>query len=195
MKGIFTPTEAGAVGLFTILLITMLKGDVRLPGLRKSTIEALRTSTMITMLIAASMILGHFVAVTDIPSNVSRSLTVLPFPRPIILSIIFIVYLIGGSFLDDLAFMILATPIFFPTMVQLGYNPIWLCVMISVVVGIGSVIPPVAICVFIVKNVTKVPIGIIYRGVCPFLISLVLCMVLMWIFPQIVLYLPSVFTK
>ena len=150
---------------------------------------------MIILLIAASMMLGHFVAVTDMPAKISVLLTGLPVHRHITLCIIFVVYLVGGTFIDDLAFMILATPIFFPTMTKLGYDPIWLCIMISVVIGIGCIIPPVAICVFIVKNITKVPIGIIYKGVYPFLISLVLCMLLMFIFPQIVLYLPSVLMK
>jgi C4-dicarboxylate transporter DctM subunit len=195
LKGFFTPTEAGAVGLFVVLVITIAKREIAFKGIVKSTNEALRTSVMIILLIAASMMLGHFVAVTDIPAKISVFLTGLPVHRHITLCIIFVVYLIGGTFIDDLAFMILATPIFFPTMTKLGYDPIWLCIMISVVIGIGCIIPPVAICVFIVKNITKVPIGIIYKGVYPFLISLVLCMLLMFIFPQIVLYLPSVLMK
>jgi C4-dicarboxylate transporter, DctM subunit len=195
LKGFFTPTEAGAVGLFVVLVITIAKREITFKGIIKSTNEALRTSVMIILLIAASMMLGHFVAVTDIPAKISVLLTGLPVHRHITLCIIFVVYLIGGTFIDDLAFMILATPIFFPTMIKLGYDPIWLCIMISVVIGIGCIIPPVAICVFIVKNITKVPIGIIYKGVYPFLISLVLCMFLMFIFPQIVLYLPSVLMK
>jgi C4-dicarboxylate transporter, DctM subunit len=195
LKGFFTPTEAGAVGLFVVLVITIAKREITFKGIVKSTNEALRTSVMIILLIAASMMLGHFVAVTDIPAKISVLLTSLPVHRHITLCIIFVVYLIGGTFIDDLAFMILATPIFFPTMTRLGYDPIWLCIMISVVIGIGCIIPPVAICVFIVKNITKVPIGIIYKGVYPFLISLVLCMLLMFIFPRIVLYLPSVLMK
>jgi TRAP-type C4-dicarboxylate transport system permease large subunit len=64
--------------------------------------------------------------------------------------------------------------------------------MVALTVCIGSVIPPVAICVFVVKNITKVPMGVIYRGVYPFLISLVLVVVLIFLFPQIVLFLPGV---
>ena len=67
--------------------------------------------------------------------------------------------------------------------------------MISVVIGLGSIIPPVAICVFIVKQITKVPIGIVYKGVYPFLISILLCVILLFIFPQIATYLPSVLMK
>jgi C4-dicarboxylate transporter DctM subunit len=80
-------------------------------------------------------------------------------------------------------------------MIALGYDPIWLCIMLSVVLGIGCIIPPVAICVFIVRQITKVPIGTIYKGVYPFLISLIFCMILLFVFPRIATYLPSVLMK
>ncbi len=83
--------------------------------------------------------------------------------------------------------MILATPIFFPIMAKLGYDPLLIGIMVALTVCIGSVIPPVAICVFVVRNITKVPMGVIYSGVYPFLISLVLVVVLAFLFPQIVL--------
>jgi TRAP-type C4-dicarboxylate transport system permease large subunit len=105
------------------------------------------------------------------------------------------VYELGGSFIDDLAFMILATPIFYPAVLKLGFNPLWFGILIGVVVMIGVVIPPVAVCVFVVKNITKEPMGRIYRGVMPFLLSLVVVWGLMFLFPQLALWLPSVFYK
>ena len=111
------------------------------------------------------------------------------------MGLIIFVYLIGGSFIDDLAFMILATPIFYPAMLKLGYDPLWAGIMICITVMIGSVIPPVATLVFIVKNITKVPINVIYSGVYPFLIGLVVAAILLFIFPQISLFLPSYLMK
>ncbi len=87
--------------------------------------------------------------------------------------------------------MILATPIFFPAVVKLGFNPIWFSMVVAITVMIGVVIPPVAICVFIVKQITKIPMGIIYQGVYPFLISLVLGGILLFIFPQLATWLPT----
>jgi C4-dicarboxylate transporter DctM subunit len=150
---------------------------------------------MIVLLIATSAMLGKFIAVTDIPSAIAQLLKNLPVHRHVTLCIIFVIYLIGGTFMDDLAFLILATPIFWPSMIALGYDPIWLCIMLSVVLGIGCIIPPVAICVFIVRQITKVPIGTIYKGVYPFLISLIFCMILLFVFPRIATYLPSVLMK
>ena len=89
----------------------------------------------------------------------------------------------------------MATPIFYPAIVNMGYDPIWACIMLSLTVCVGSVIPPVAMCVFVVKNITKVPMGVIYKGVYPFLIALFLCVALLFVFPELTLYLPSVLMK
>jgi tripartite ATP-independent transporter DctM subunit len=195
LKGFFTPTEAGSIGTFAVILLCLVKRDINFAGLKKSFAEALRTTCMVLMIVAASMVLGHFVAVTDIPMAVADWVAHLPLHRHIVMGFIFIIYLIGGSVIDDLAFMILATPIFFPAITQLGYDPIWACIMVSLTVCIGSVIPPVAMPVFVVKNITKVPMSVIYSGVYPFLIALVVCVVLLFIFPSLTLYLPTVLMK
>jgi len=131
--------------------------------------------------------------VTTIPQKTADWVVQLPVNRYIILFMICIIYEIGGSFIDDLAFMILATPIFYPAVLKLGFNPIWFGILISVVVMIGVVIPPVAVCVFVVKNITKEPIGRIYKGVAPFLISMIVVWGLLFFFPQLALWLPSLF--
>ncbi|MBP1748456.1 MAG: transporter, DctM subunit [Deltaproteobacteria bacterium] len=195
MNGFFTPTEAGSIGTFAVLVLCVVKGDIKFNGIRQSIKEALRTSCMVLVIVASSTVLGHFIAVTNIPNEVAQWVINLPVNRHIIMGLIFIIYLIGGSFIDDLAFMILATPIFYPAIVGMGYDPIWACIMIALTVCVGSVIPPVAMCVFVVKNITKVPMNIIYQGVYPFLISLILCVILLFMFPQLTLYLPGVFMK
>ncbi len=195
MDGFFTPTEAGAVGSFAVLILAIVKGGLNFKGYVKSLMEALRTAGMILMLIAGSAVLGHFIAVTNIPQNTADWLVALPLNRYIIVILICIVYQIGGSFIDDLAFMILATPIFYPAIIKLGFNPLWFGILIGVVVMIGVVIPPVAVCVFVVKNITKEPMGRIYKGVTPFLISLTLVWGILLFVPQLALWLPSLFYK
>ncbi len=195
MQGFFTPTEAGSVGTFAVLLLSILKKDLTWKGYVKSIHESLRTACMVLMLIVGSTILGHFLAVTKIPMLAADWIIGLQFPRELTMVIIALIYLLGGSFIDDLAFMILATPIFFPVVLKLGYDPIWFGMMIGITVMIGVVIPPVAINVFVVKNITKVPFGVIYRGVYPFLISLGVCALLLFLFPPLALYLPGRFMK
>ena len=195
MWGWFTPTEAGAMGTFAVLVLAVVKRNISFNGYVKSVREALQTAGMILMLIAGSAVFGHLIAVTNIPQKTADWLVALPLNRYLIMILICFVYEIGGSFIDDLAFMILATPIFFPAAMKLGFDPIWYGIVIGVVVMIGVVIPPVAVCVFVVSNITKEPIGRIYKGVAPFLISLVLVWGLLFVFPQLALWLPSLFYK
>jgi len=195
MQGFFTPTEAGGVGTFAVLLLALLKRDMTWKRYMTSVKEALRTAIMVLMLVAGSAILGHFIAITNIPQNIADWVVALPLNRHLILFLICIIYLVGGSFIDDLTFMILATPIFYPAVLKLSFDPIWFGILLGVVLMIGVVIPPVAICVFVVKNITKVPMGTIYKGVTPFLISLGLMWGLLLVFPQLALWLPSLMFK
>jgi len=195
MKGFFTPTEAGSVGTFAVLVLSIAKRDINFKGYVKSVVESLRTACMVLMLIAGSTVLGHFLAVTKIPMITADWVVTLPLHPYTVMVIIGFIYLIGGSFIDDLAFMVLATPIFYPVIQKLGFNPIWFGMIIMITVMIGVVVPPVAINVFVVKNITKVPFGVIYRGVLPFLLSLVVCAVLLFIFPGICTWLPDLLMK
>lgn len=190
-KGFFTPTEAGSAGTFAVLLLSLLKRDIDFRGIVKSVAESMRTACMTLMLIAGSTILGHFIIVSKIPMHAADWVMTLPLPPAVIMLLILIIYEIGGSFIDDLAFMVLATPIFFPIVVKLGYDPIWFGVVLHIFVMIGIVIPPVAMNVFVVRNITNVPFTTIYKGVYPFLISMILCAALLFLFPEICLYLPN----
>ena len=195
MKGIFTPTEAGSIGTFAVLLLVILKGNLKFKGYVDSMWQALKTACMVFMMVVGSLIMGHFLAVTKIPMETAEWLGSLPVNRYLIIALIIIIYNIGGSFIDDFAFMMLATPVFFPAIMKLGFDPYWFGIIIMVTMMIGGIIPPVAMNVFIVKNITKVPFGVIYSGCYPFLIALVLCVVLLCVFPQIVTFLPSVMMK
>jgi C4-dicarboxylate transporter, DctM subunit len=192
LKGFFTPTEAGSVGTFLVLLLTVTRRDLNWSKFLKSVTESLRTACMVLILLAGSTVLGHFIAVTKIPMITAGWITSLDVAPWVVMIFIAFIYLIGGSFIDDLAFMILATPIFYPAIEKLGYNPVWFGIMIGVTVMAGVVIPPVAINVFVVKQITKTPFGVIYAGVYPFLISLVVAAVLLFVFPGLATWLPGV---
>ncbi len=193
MVGYFTPTEAGACGAFAVLILTILRRDMTFGKFVKSMTESLRMTVMIVFLIAASTALGHFITVTNLPMKAADWIIGLPLNRYVIMALILLIYEIGGSFIEDMAFVILATPIFFPAVVKLGFDPLWFGIIIGIVIMIGIVIPPVAVSVFVVKNITNVPIKTIYKGIAPFLISLVAVTVLLFIFPEIATWLPSKF--
>ena len=194
MKGFFTPTEAGSVGCFAIGLLAFAKRDFNLKGFNQTLTDSLLSSGMVIILIVGSTIFGHFIAVTKIPLVVADWVLHLPLNRYMILTLISLIYLLGGSFIDDLAFMILATPIFYPVVVKLGFDLIWFGIFLQIVVMIGVIIPPMAVNIFIVHKMTKVPVGEIYKGVTPFLVGLVLAAILLVMFPELALWIPSLIT-
>jgi C4-dicarboxylate transporter, DctM subunit len=195
MQGFFTPTEAGSVGTFAVLVLTLFKRDMNLKRFVKAVNETLRIACMVMMLIAGATILGHFFAVTRTPYIVATWLGGLEVDRTVIMLIIIAVYLIGGSFIEDLAFLILATPIFLPVVLKLGYDPVWFGVIVSVVTMIGVILPPMAINAFVVSGVCKVPIGTVYRGIYPYLIGMTVCLLILLFFPQISMWLPNMLIK
>jgi len=195
MEGLFTPTEAGSVGTMAVLLLSVATRRLTFRGFLKSVDESLRNACMVLVLIAGSTVLGHFLAVTKIPMLTAEWVTTLPLPRYGIMLVIALIYLIGGSFIDDLAFMILATPIFYPAVLKMGFDPLWFGMVVGVTVMIGVIVPPVAINVFVVRNITKVPLSTIYHGVYPFLTALVFVGLLLFIFPQLATFLPSLLAR
>jgi C4-dicarboxylate transporter DctM subunit len=193
--GLFTPTEAGSAGTAAVVGLVFFQRNLDVKGLWKSVKESLGASCMVLVLIAGSLVLGRFIAVAKIPMLIADWIVTLPLPPELIMCLIIVIYLLGGSVLDDVAFMVLATPIFYPSVVKLGFDPIWFCIILAVTLGIGVLVPPVAVAVFVVKGITKESMGLVYKGSAPFLLSLVACLALLFIFPGLATYLPSVLMK
>ncbi len=191
LEGFFTPTEAGSIGAFAVGLLAFITRQINLKMLFKSLEESLVTACMVLFLIAGSAIFGHFITVTKIPMIAADWIMDLPLKPSLIVVFIGLIYLVGGSFIDDLAFLMLATPIFYPVIVKLGYDLIWFGVFIQLVVMVGVIIPPVAMNVFVVRNVTNDPLSVIFKGVTPFLLSFVFIVFLLFLFPQLALFIPS----
>lgn len=191
MVGFFTPTEAGSVGAMAVLILAIVKKEITLQGFVKVAMESLYISCMILVLLAGATILGHFFAVTRTPYLVGDFLSALPVNRYIIVVFVLLVYLIGGEFIEDMAFFVLATPIFVPLILNLGFDLIWFGMVLSITMGIGVIIPPMAVNVFVVSGIAKVPIGTVYKGIYPYLIGMCICVLLLMLFPQIALWLPN----
>jgi TRAP-type C4-dicarboxylate transport system permease large subunit len=147
------------------------------------------------LLVAGSSVLGRFIAVSTIPQLMSDWVAVLKINRNIIMIMICFVYLIGGSFIDDLAFMIMATPIFYPAVQKLGFDPLWFGIMVGITQMIGLVIPPVASAVFIVHKLSKTPMSTVYKGAVPFVFGIMIVAALLFAFPDMALFLPRLLMK
>ena len=191
--GYFSATEAGAIGAGSILLITLLRGQLKWDGFIKSLKDTTRTSAMIMLLVAGAMVFGRFIAVSRLPFEMANWAANLNLPPFMIMAVILIIYLILGCFIDALALVLLTVPIFYPVVTDvLGYNPIWFGVITVLVVAMGVITPPVGMNVFIIKGVVKdVPLETIFKGVWPFIIAIFACIALLIIFPQIATFLPN----
>ncbi|MBN1829458.1 MAG: TRAP transporter large permease [Deltaproteobacteria bacterium] len=190
--GVFTPTEAGAVGAMGTLLLALISGHLPWSGLKASFAETTRMSCMILMIVAGATVFGHFLAVTRIPFDVAGWIAGFDLPPSIVMLFIIGVYLVGGCFMDALALIMLTVPIFFPVVVSLGFDPIWFGVIVVLITQIGVITPPVGVNVYVVSGVARdVPLQVIFKGVLPLLLALVAATLLLVIFPSIALLLPA----
>jgi len=190
--GFFTPTEAGAVGACGTLVVAVGRRNLSWQGFVTSLFETTRMSCMILIIVAGATIFGHFLAVSRIPFDIAHWIAGFHLPRYAIMSIIILLYLIGGCVIDALALIMLTVPIFFPVVTNLGYDPLWFGVIIVLITQIGVITPPVGVNVYIVSGVARdVPLETIFKGVMPLLIALIIGTFLLIPFPEIALFLPG----
>nr|WP_320190904.1 TRAP transporter large permease [uncultured Desulfobacter sp.] len=194
--GLFTPTEAASVGAFGVLVIAVAKRQLSWKGFVKSLMETLTTSCMVLMLIAGAVIFGKFLAVTRIPFEIASWVSGLDMAPALVIAVIIFIYFLGGCFMDALAFVTLTVPIFFPVVMELGYDPIWFGIIIVMVTEMGVITPPVGINVYVVYGVAQkvlshhVALEKIFKGITPFLIALIIGVIILIAFPGIILFLP-----
>ncbi len=190
--GIFTPTEAAAVGAFLTLVIAMARRQLSWEGFVKSLADTTRISCMVMVIVTGAVIFGHFMAITRIPFDLANWVCALPLPNYAIMGIIILVYLFGGCFMDALAMIMLTIPIFYPVALALGFHPIWFGVAIVLVTEMGVITPPVGVNVYVVHGIARdVSLEVIFKGVAPFVLALLVCVAILLKFSQIVLFLPG----
>ncbi len=190
--GLFTPAEAGAAGSFFAVVISVLQGRLSWKGFIASVTDTLRISCMVIMIVAGAMIFGRFLAVTRIPFDIASWVVDLPVSGTFIMMIIFAIYIVGGAVMDALALLLITIPIFFPVSQELGYDPIWFGVTITVVTTLGAVTPPVGATTYVVGGMAKnVRLEEVFKGVTYFLPAYILCILLLMAFPALVTFLPS----
>lgn len=194
--GLFTPTEAAAVGAFGVFAVSLIRRQLTWDGFVKSLYETLGTSCMVMLLIAGAVVFGKFLAVTRIPFNIATWVGGFDLPPAMIMAVVVLIYFFGGCFMDALAFVTLTVPIFFPVVMALGYDPIWFGIIIVMVTEMGVITPPVGINVYVVFGVARrvigeVPLESIFKGIFPFLLAVIAGIIILMIFPQIILFLPN----
>ncbi len=190
--GLFTPAEAGATGSLLAVIISSVQGRLTWKGLVSSLTDTLQVSCMVITIISGAVVFGRFLAVTRIPFDIASWVVGLPVPKSVIMAIIFVIYIVGGAVMDALALLLITIPIFFPVATQLGYDPIWFGVSITVVTTLGAVTPPVGATTYVVGAMAKdVPLEDVFKGVAFFLPAYIICLFLLIVFPEIITFLPS----
>lgn len=189
--GIFTPTEAGGIGAFGAIVITMASRRVSVKQLFEAMLEAGQTAAMVFMMIIGAYILMKFLAISKLPLFLSETVAALPLNRWVVFAGIILLYIVLGMFLDIFSAVIMTIPVIFPLVQALGFDPLWFGVIVVIVCEMGLVTPPVGLDVFVLSGAIDVPLFTIFRGVAPFLVAMVICILLLSFFPQIALFLPS----
>jgi C4-dicarboxylate transporter DctM subunit len=189
--GVFSPTEAGALGAFGSIIITMVGRRLTYKIFSASVVETAKTSGMIASIIIGAFIFMRFMTVSALPNALAGFISDLNMNRYLVFVIIVVIYIILGMFTDIIASVIITIPVIYPVIMQLGFDPIWFGVMVVIFMEMGMITPPVGLNVFVLGGMTKVPLGTIFNGVWWFVGSMMVCIVLVTIIPDIALWLPN----
>lgn len=190
--GIVTATEAAAAGAFLTAIIGLVRRKLSLATLLDSLVESLRTSVAIYVILIGATLFGYFLAITQVPQELTQYLLDLGAGKYGTLLLIMLMFVILGCFLDAMAMIILMVPIIYPVIIQLGFDPIWFGVIVVMTVELGLITPPVGMNVFVINSIANnVSLPTIFKGVLPFVIVDVLRLILLIAFPALVLFLPA----
>jgi tripartite ATP-independent transporter DctM subunit len=194
--GFINPTEAGAVGAFALFVIVIIKRRLTRQTMAACLLEATRITVMVLFLVAGATVFSYFLALSTIPAQVSVWIAGLDVSRFAVLAIIVVIYFGLGCFLDAISMMVLTLPVIFPVVESLGFHPIWFGVVAVLMMEAGLITPPVGLNVYTLAGIAEdVPMAEIFRGAAPFLLAIILTVVILTLFPQVVLFLPSLMGK
>ena len=194
--GLATPTEAAALGVFGALILAALYRRLSLSMLREVMEGTMRSTAMIMLIVIAAGFLNFIMSATGITTGLTESISGLGLSPGWMLLVVVIFYLILGCFMETLSMMIVTIPIVAPLMVGLGYDPIWLGIVIIVLVETALITPPVGMNLFVVQSLRKSgSMNAVINGSLPFVLSLFAMVALLYFFPALAMWLPRVFAN
>lgn len=192
--GVFTPTEGGGVGAFGALVIGVARRRLAWNGTLSSLLEAGKISAVCIGILLGAQVFGVFMAASKLPIDLANYVAQLPVPALVILIAILVIYLFLGCLMPAIPMLILTVPIFYPVVTSMGYDPIWFGVIMVLMFEMAVITPPMGINVLALQTVTKdISLSDMFRGVLPFLVVMIFCVIILIIFPQIALFLPNLY--
>lgn len=190
--GVFTPTEAAAVGAASALLFATLTRKIDVKKLKVSFNESVRLTAYIFLILIGATLFSQFLTISRIPVSITTYVGNLDLNGYVILTLILLALFILGCFIDGLSILVLTLPIVYPIITGLGFNGVWFGVVMVIITNIGALTPPLGVSVYDVKGVAPhVPIQTIFKGIIPMVIAMVACIVVLVIFPDLVTLLPN----
>jgi len=190
--GVFTPTEAAAIGAFGALIYSLAAKQLTRKGFGNALGEAASVTGMLFFILIGAGIFGRFLTVSKIPMQLSAYVAGLDVSPFMILMGIYLFYIILGCFVEGLAILALTVPVIYPLIISLGFDGIWFGIVLIIMISIGTLTPPVGICVYVTAGVAKdVPLGTIFKGAIPFWVTKIILAIILTIFPEIATFLPS----
>lgn len=190
--GVFTTTEGAGVGAFGAFLIALLRGSLNFKITLDILTESARTTGMLFMILVGALVFANFMNFTSMPNDLKNLVSSYNISPLTVMIFICAIYIILGAAMEELSIVLLTLPVFFPLVVSLGFDPVWFGIIIVLVVMIGLVSPPVGMNMFVVRNMLpELSTATIFKGVLPFVYTLVAVLALMVAFPQIALFLPQ----
>lgn len=189
--GIFTPTEAGAIGTFGAIVIGIISRRLNRNNLVKSILETAKMTAMIVFITAGAFVFLRLMTVSQLPFTLADFVANLQISKYVTIAFIVLVYIILGMISDVMGAILITVPILFPVIQKLGFDPIWFGVMIVIVLELGFITPPIGMNVFILSGISNISISTIFRGVWPFIVTILVFVFLLIVFPQIALFLPN----
>lgn len=190
--GFFTATEGAGMGAMGAFLFALARRALSWKKLLDVLVESARTTAMLFTLLIAATIFANFVNFTSMPMELKEWITHLGLSPIMIVGAMMVIYILLGTVMEELTMVLLTIPLFFPIVVELGFDPVWFGVLIVMVIQIGLISPPVGMNLFVINTLLpKVGLGNIFRGVWPQVVVLVITLAILLAFPGISLWLPS----
>jgi tripartite ATP-independent transporter DctM subunit len=190
--GLFTANEGGAVGFVAALAFGLILGRFTFERFMDAMMETIEVTAMIFTILLGVTILNYFIGMSELPLAMADWVKNLGIHRALVFVIILGIYVILGMLMNIIPMVMLTLPMIYPTILALGYDPIWFGVIMVIMMEMGQITPPVGVNVYVISGVAKdVPMGTVFRGVVPFIAMQLTLIFILYMFPIIATYLPS----
>jgi C4-dicarboxylate transporter DctM subunit len=189
--GVFSPTEAASIGAFGAIMLGLIGRRLSMHVLLRAIENTVRTCGILFVIIFGANLFSFFMVQTQLPRLLAQGAQAANLSGPAVMTLVIVAYIIFGCFLEAIGMLLITVPVFLPLVKQFGYDPVWFGIIVVIVVEVGLIHPPVGLNLFVIQaHAPDIKITSIYRGIVPFLFAPLVLIILLFLFPQLALWLP-----